>query len=900
MAGLNLKPWMAALAVALLNSALTSQVVGAELPPRKPAANTNAPKREAPRWAEFVESDFPFFSSVLDARGLGAGSPTNNLTPRGLILNLGHGVWTCFDTDLLRVSAIWTGAGVSPVSMSQGSYHVAGVKALEGQTRLPQIVGTPWLVNGIYPGWQRGREVSQTDPREPGPNQDEVGRGPIDPALGRFRAVRQTRNGVCLEYEVAGALVREWIEARMVNDLPVVQRSFRLERVPQPLTLVIGRLQTNALNPVRVSLDSSRIDRLPDAAFATSTEGLVTAMLRQNVNPVEFRIACSFRTTPETWSGPQGDAQTPAARWPQPFTTSAKLSSSNSAYVVDNLALPLDNPWRRNVRLADLAFFKDGRAAAVTFDGDVWMVSGLNGNLQNVTWRRFTSGLHEPLALAIRDEELFVFDRNGIWRLRDTDQNGEADVHELFANCFAQTAETREFATGMRVAPDGAFILSKGGQQSSTIGIHNGTVLRVAPDGKTSSVLGWGLRMPFIGVHPVTGLVTASDQQGHYIPTTPLHIIRDRQYYGFLATILPKEQYPAPITDALTWIPHPVNASAASQVWLTGARTGPLTDALINIGYYRPELLLVLLNQREPETQAAVVSLTRDLEFAPLNGVVNPVDGQLYVIGFQIWGTVAKQISGLVRVRYTGAPSTLPREVVPMDQGVLLRFDVPLDPATATNTANFSAERWMYKRTANYGSPHFKLDGTPGRETIVPASAYLSKDARSVFLGLPDMQRVMQMRVGWTLPTQTGVASEHNAYFTAHALSRFEPEREGFAPLTVDLTPKQAHLAADTPLTVEEGHRLATLMACVACHSTDGTTLGKVGPTWKGLFGSEVALSNGRKVVADEAYLHESIMEPNATIVSGFDKSDTGMPSYQGVITDAQVEALILYIKSLK
>jgi glucose/arabinose dehydrogenase/cytochrome c2 len=588
------------------------------------------------------------------------------------------------------------------------------------------------------------------------------------------------------------------------------------------------------------------------------------------------------------------------ARWPTTLPTTAQLAPTNRAYVVDNVALPLDNPWKRNVRLADLAFFKDGRAAAVTFDGDVWMISGLGGDLQSVTWKRFTSGLHEPLCIAVRNAELFVCDRNGIWRLRDTDQNGEADVHELFSNAFAQTAETREFATGMRVAPDGAFILSKGGQQSSTIGIHNGTVLRVAPDGKTSSVLGWGLRMPFIGVHPVTGLVTASDQQGHYVPTTPLHIIRDRQYYGYLATILPKEKYPAPITDALTWIPHPVNPSAASQVWLTGAKLGPLTDALINIGYYQPELLLVLLNQREPETQAAVVSLTRDLEFAPLNGAVNPVDGQLYVTGFQIWGTEAKQISGLARVRYTGAPSTLPREVTPMDQGVLLRFDVPLDAATATNTANFSAERWSYKRTANYGSPHFKLDGTPGRDTIIPASAYLSKDARSVFLGLPDMQRVMQMRVGWTLPTQAGVASEHNAYFTIHALSRFDPEREGFVPLTVDLTPKPGPLAAATPVTVEEGHRLATLMACVSCHSTDGTTIGKVGPTWKGLFGREVQFANGGKTVADELYLRESITEPNARIVRGFDKSDTGMPSYQGVINDAQVEALILYIKSLK
>src|ERR1041384_2872708 len=79
------------------------------------AIAANSPKRERAAWGDFVETNFPFFSSVLDARHLGQEWPSNNLTPRGIILNLGHGCWACFDTDLLRVSAIWTGNAVSPV-----------------------------------------------------------------------------------------------------------------------------------------------------------------------------------------------------------------------------------------------------------------------------------------------------------------------------------------------------------------------------------------------------------------------------------------------------------------------------------------------------------------------------------------------------------------------------------------------------------------------------------------------------------------------------------------------------------------------------------------------------------------------------------------------------------------
>jgi mono/diheme cytochrome c family protein len=431
------------------------------------------------------------------------------------------------------------------------------------------------------------------------------------------------------------------------------------------------------------------------------------------------------------------------------------------------------------------------------------------------------------------------------------------------------------------------------------MGKANGKILKVSPDGKRVTTLGWGLRQPFIGVNPRTGLVTASDQQGNYVPATPIHIIRDNQYYGFLPGFAPKEKYPAPIAEPLTWIPHAVNASGAGEVWLTDARMGPLNGALIHIGYSRTEIFLVRTNGRGSVMQAAVVSLTQDLEFAPLNGAVNPVDGQLYVTGFQIWGTTAKQISGLARLRYTGAPSTLPLEVAAMDKGLLLRFDVPLDSAKAIDPVSFSVERWNYKRTAAYGSPHFKLDGSLGQEWMTPSSAYFSRDHRSVFIGLPDMKPAMQMRVGWALATADGTSFEHNAYFTPHELTKLNLAAEGFDLVNIDLTPR-TRAPTKTPVSAGEGQRVAALMGCVACHSADGSSIGKVGPTWKGLFGSERTFSKGEPAVADDDYLRQSMLEPSARIVAGFDKSDAGMPSYAGVLTEEQIQSLILYIQTLK
>ena len=893
--GIVAKPW--AIACTWLWLAAFPELLAAQ----GQVADSGPPPPDPPRWADFVETDFPFFSSVLDARNTGPGWPAHNLTPRGLILNLGQDCWACFDTDLLRVAMIWSGPGITPVSMAQISYHDPGAKAPEGQEKLPRISGTPWLANGIYPGWQTGTNAVLEDPRPPTPDPSEVGRGPLDPKNGRFRSIRPAMSGAVLEYEVAGVLVQEQMTASRQNGQLLVSRSFKMAPRPQPLTLVLGQRPPGAGNPLAITVAADSRSNQAAIELRTDATGLTVAQIRASPNAIAFTVTIGGQTAGHQPRLKPIPSPAPAARWPQTVTTRGTLSTNLGAFVVDNLSLPLANPWRRNIRLADIAFLPDGRAALVTFDGDVWLVSGLVGDLSAVTWRRFTSGFHEPLGIATRGGDLFVFDRNGLWRLPHPGQTGEAEVHELFSDAFAQTAETREFASGLRVAPDGSFVLAKGGQQSATTGRHNGTILRVAANGQSVQVLGWGLRQPFIGVDPVTGMVTASDQEGNYVPATPIHIIRDGQFYGFLSSRMPKEQYPAPIAEPLTWIPHTINASAASQVWLNNARMGPLNGACLAIGYFRPELFLVLLNERSPHPQAAVVSLTTDLPFAPLNGAVNPVDGQLYLTGFQIWGTVAPQISGLARVRYTGSPSPLPRVVAPFAQGILLKFDEPLAPAVATNPVNYSVERWNYRRSAAYGSPHLLRDGHPGQETMLPTSAYLSADGRAVFLGLPDMHTVMQMRVGWAVTAQNGNRLEQDAYLTVHELSQFNPTAEGFPPLTIDLTPRRSTTTiAATPVTVDEGRRLANLLGCFACHSTDGTLAGKVGPTWKGLSGSKVPLKDGRQVVADEAYLRESIREPQAKIVRGFDKSDAGMPSYQGVITDDQIEALVLYLKSLQ
>jgi cytochrome c oxidase subunit 2 len=97
--------------------------------------------------------------------------------------------------------------------------------------------------------------------------------------------------------------------------------------------------------------------------------------------------------------------------------------------------------------------------------------------------------------------------------------------------------------------------------------------------------------------------------------------------------------------------------------------------------------------------------------------------------------------------------------------------------------------------------------------------------------------------------------------------------------------------ASDSPAAA--GAKLFQDLACISCHRSDAQS---PGPQLAGLFGHQVTLQNGMKVVADEAYIRESIVNPQAKVVAGFPPI---MPTFQGLVTEEQLLQLIAYVRSL-
>ncbi len=93
----------------------------------------------------------------------------------------------------------------------------------------------------------------------------------------------------------------------------------------------------------------------------------------------------------------------------------------------------------------------------------------------------------------------------------------------------------------------------------------------------------------------------------------------------------------------------------------------------------------------------------------------------------------------------------------------------------------------------------------------------------------------------------------------------------------------------------EQGRRLAGEYGCFKCHTVDGTR--HIGPTWLDLYRRSERLQDGKTVVADESYLTESMMDPSAKIVAGYQNV---MPTFQGRIPGPEIAAIVEFIKSLR
>jgi mono/diheme cytochrome c family protein len=845
----------------------------------------------APEVGPFFEPDFPYFQAQVQVTPPPKGdtSSAGNFVVRGIVLPLPSGHAVVFDQELMRVAGVWKmsapDAPITPMTMAPISYVNPRRKAAAEH---PRPTGAVLASTAMHPGVSDDFDTLFVDPRPPKSPGDE-GRGPLPAEFARFDGIEILGASAVLHYHTGTTEVKEWHESR-TGEATLLLRHLEIAPHAKPLHFALGAPGPDALrfatNSAAVKLHEEKGETIATVAASTKPQR------------VSFAMIVNGTGEPALGDTPPLPRKLGKLRWPGTASGTVQLAAlQQNGLILDKVAPPDENPWKRRVRVADIAFLTPDRAAVVAYDGDVWMVDGFaDPKLEKLTWRRFASGLHEPLAIAAVAGKIQVATKNGVVRVYDRDGDGEADWIENFNDQMIQSQTTRSFPLDMGVAPDGYTYVSQGGivTRSGLVSGGEGTrdtggILRISPDGRSSELFAHSAREPFVAVNPKTGLVTASDQQGNYIPSSVSYLVRRGDNFGFL------QLNPDKLAPPLAWIPHELDTSSSSEAWIFGKAMWPYDGKLVHLSYGTGRLFIISPDLDAPVPQAAVIPLEIKTDLPLLHARMNVPGDALWVAGFQIWGTRTTTNWSLGRLRRGDTPISTAIAARSTSDGVIVAFADPLDPASVT-PQGLAVRAWNYKRAASYGSGRYALDGTPGMTPLGIAQTVLSPDRKSLFIHVPKLPATDQLEVRHDFKLASGAPARGVVYFTIHQPRSVDLYAAGFGH--VDLTKAAMAVAKEKeePATVAAGKALSESLGCIACHSSDGTTEGKVGPTWRRLYGTKRTFIDGTSEVADETYIREKILDPQQKRMKA---GQVEMPSYRGVLGEQQLESLVLYIRSL-
>ena len=695
---------------------------------------------------------------------------------KGLAVRLGDdgkkGI--AYDLDLCRPIGAWSGRFTTEMNlMSRGDY--------------PTAIGETLFVTGDFAGYMPGATAKSLAPRK--------GFGPLSPDQVRFKGFHNAGRAVVVRWQIGEVAIDETAEVVTANEVQFVVRTIEVAPSAKGVTVMLGKSADAARI---VTLGASKVDELDGHAVAR-VDG------SKDVTTVRIAYLPSGVPLPQAF-----DAEAPSkllklakALWPETVETSGKLSDkANEAYVVDDVKLPVTNPWKAPMFTSAFDFLPDGRAVICTFHGDVFIASGIDEKLEKVTWRRFAAGLYHALGLKVVNGEIYVTCRDGLWKLRDTNGDGECDTYEAFNFDLMVTKSFHEFTFDLQTDPAGNFYVikagpvRKGGRGFDEICDHHGSLLRISPDGKKSEVFATGFRAPNgIAVSP-TGQVTTGDNEGTWTPVCRLNWVKQGGFYG-VPPLAHRSTEPTDYDRPLCWFPKEVDNSSGGQVWVTSDKFGPWKDRLLHLSYGTCSLFGVLPQEvafnGQPQMQGGVARFNVDFASGAMRARFNPKDGQLYVTGLRGWQTTATQNGCFQRVRYTGAATRMPLALAATKKGIKLDFACAVDAKAAADAGNWNVEVWNYVWSSAYGSPDIStLDtkvaatelGNDGKlqfskaqmserkhDSLAVKSATVSADGRSVFLEIPEIRPAMQMQLKYEIKAADGVELRGQVINTIHALA---------------------------------------------------------------------------------------------------------------------------------
>lgn len=511
------------------------------------------------------------------------------------------------------------------------------------------------------------------------------------------------------------------------------QRDDRLcflhRRIEAPAAVEL-RVSLGFDDALAVYLNGRRVFERKSADGASADQDFVTLPLRAGANDLLLKLYNRDKDWAFYFQPTLSETQFAALerRLDDDFPPSGEAAH----YRIERVPLPDDEL----IEVGGLAFRPDGKLYVASRRGDVWLVENpLADDPAQVRWRRFATGLHEPLGLAVGGpHEVYVAQRPEVTLLRDADHDGAADEFQTVCDRFGVTGDYHEFHYGpARNAAGDLFVALNLSLASSHFSRapYRGYILRIAADGGMTPVAN-GLRSPNgLGFDP-QGRLFCTDNQGEWIPACKLQEVRAGEHYGHPASARWTQGDDAPppdMTPPAVWFPFGTCRSATEPVWdTTGGAFGPFAGQCF-VGELTNSLVLrVMLEEVGGRLQGACVQFRKDFG-SGVNRLAFAPDGSLLVGQTNRgWGSLGGRPHGLDRVVFTGRTPLEVQSLRVAPDGWRLEFTQPVDPSAAADVKRYLIDSYRYHHWDKYGSP--EIDRQNGEVT----AAQVSADGRAVTL----------------------------------------------------------------------------------------------------------------------------------------------------------------------
>lgn len=408
---------------------------------------------------------------------------------------------------------------------------------------------------------------------------------------------------------------------------------------------------------------------------------------------------------------------------------SIQAQKEDSFFIIKTIPIP------ENVSLevGGMAFLPNDKLAVSTRRGEVWIISNpymKNGTTPN--YKLYAQGLHEVLGLNYIKGDLYLTQRAELTRLRDLDNDGEADEYKTVYS-WPLSGNYHEYAYGPILDKDGKMVVNLNVawvDRGVSLSKWHGWMLKITEDGKMEPFV-TGLRSPAGLSTNNNGDIFYSENQGDWVGSGSITHAEKGDFMGNTAGLVwaglpgspvklrtedipdthePKYEVAKRVTGLKTpsvWFPHTILGVSTSGIlnYDTKGLMGPFEGQLFVGDQGQSKIMRVYLEKIKGVYQGVVFPFREGFS----SGILRMnwgSDGSMFVgMTSRGWGSTGNMMFGLQQMVWNGKMPFEMQKVEVQSDGFEVSFTQPVDVKTARNPASWNFSTFTYQYHHNYGSP---------------------------------------------------------------------------------------------------------------------------------------------------------------------------------------------------